>query len=73
MGAARYLVAAGAPGNMQKALFAYNHAQAYVNALVYYANVMKSDPNAYRGYHGWQVYYPTTDGPIYMPAGWSKP
>jgi membrane-bound lytic murein transglycosylase B len=73
MGAARYLVAAGAPGNMQKALFAYNHAQAYVNALVYYAIVMKSDPNAYRGYHGWQVYYPTVDGPIYMPAGWTKP
>ena len=73
MGAARYLVAAGAPGNMQKALFAYNHAQAYVNALIAYADVMKADPMAYRGYHGWQVYYPTIDGSIYMPAGWTKP
>jgi membrane-bound lytic murein transglycosylase B len=73
MGAARYLVAAGAPGNMQKALFAYNHAQAYVNALIAYADVMKGDPMAYRGYHGWQVYYPTIDGSIYMPAGWTKP
>src|SRR6266550_894429 len=73
MGAARYLKAAGAPDNMQKALFAYNHSQAYVNALLDYANVMKADPSAYRGYHGWQVYYPTLDGPILMPVGWTKP
>ena len=72
LGAARYLVAAGAPGNMPKALFAYNHSQAYVNALIDYADVMKNDPSAYRGYHGWQVYYPTTDGPILMPVGWIK-
>jgi soluble lytic murein transglycosylase-like protein len=72
LGAARYLVAAGAPGNMPKALFAYNHAQAYVNALIDYADVMKTDPLAYRGYHGWQVYYPTPDGPILLPVGWVK-
>jgi len=72
MGAARYLVAAGAPGNMPRALFAYNHANAYVNALIAYANVMQADPAAYRGYWGWQVYYPTVDGPIYMPVGWVK-
>ena len=73
LGAARYLVASGAPGNMPKALFAYNRAQAYVNALIGYADVMKNDPLAYRGYHGWQVYYPTTDGTILMPVGWIKP
>jgi len=73
LAAARYLKAAGAPGNMQKALFAYNHAQAYVNALMDYAAVMKADPLAMRGYYGWQVYYPTPDGVIYMPVGWVKP
>lgn len=72
LAAARYLRAAGAPGNMPKALFAYNHAQAYVNALTLYADVMKSDPAAYRGFHGWQVYYPTQDGPVLLPAGWVK-
>jgi hypothetical protein len=72
LGAARYLTAAGAPDDMQRALFAYNHSQAYVNALVLYADVMKADPAAYRGYHGWQVYYPTTDGPILLPVGWTK-
>jgi soluble lytic murein transglycosylase-like protein len=72
LGAARYLKANGAPGNMQKALFAYNHSQAYVNALVLYAEAMKADPAAYRGYHGWQVYYPTQDGPVLLPVGWIK-
>ncbi len=73
LAAARYLKAAGAPGNMQKALYAYNHSQAYVNALVDYAAVMKADPLAFRGYWGWQVYYPTVDGPILLPIGWTKP
>ena len=72
LGAARYLTAAGAPGNMQRALFAYNHSQAYVNALVLYAEAMKADPAAYRGYHGWQVYYPTQDGPVLLSVGWIK-
>jgi hypothetical protein len=73
IGAGRYLKAAGAPGNMQKALFAYNHSQAYVNALLGYGNVMKADPTAYRGYHGWQVYYPTVDGAVFLPVGWTRP
>jgi hypothetical protein len=72
MAAARYLRAAGAPGNMQKALFAYNHSQFYVNALMAYADAMRIDPLAYRGYHGWQVYYPTPDGPVLLPVGWVK-
>ena len=72
LGAARYLRAAGAPDDMQRALYAYNHSQAYVNALVLYAEVMKADPAAYRGYHGWQVYYPTKDGPVLLPIGWTK-
>ena len=72
LAAARYLKAAGAPGDMSKALFAYNHSQAYVNALTLYAEVMKGDAAAYRGYHGWQVYYPTNDGPVLLPVGWIK-
>ena len=71
LAAARYLKAAGAP-DMSKALFAYNHSEAYVNALTLYAEVMKADAAAYRGYHGWQVYYPTNDGPVFLPVGWVK-
>ncbi len=70
--AGRYLKAAGAPGDMAKALYAYNHAEAYVNAIAGYAEVMKADPDAFRGYYGWQVYYPTKDGPILLKVGWKK-
>jgi transglycosylase-like protein with SLT domain len=72
LAAARYLKAAGAPGDMTKAVFAYNHSQGYTNAVIAYAEVMHADPAAYRGYYGWQVYYATVDGVIFMPVGWKK-
>ena len=72
LAAGRYLQAAGAPGNMAKAIFAYNHDSHYVAAVTGYAEVMHADPLAYRGYYGWQVYFPTKDGPILMPVGWKK-
>jgi soluble lytic murein transglycosylase-like protein len=74
LGAARYLRASGAPGNMAKALWAYNHHEGYVNGVTMYADVMKKDPNAYRGYYGWQVYYTTVEGgTVVLPVGWTKP
>lgn len=73
LAAGRYLRAAGAPGNMAKAVFAYNHDTRYVAAVAAYAEAMHADPAAYRGYYGWQVYYPTQDGPILMAVGWKKP
>lgn len=74
MGAARYLKASGATGNMAKALWAYNHHDGYVNGVTMYASVMKADPNAYRGYYGWQVYSTTVnDGTLVLPVGWTKP
>lgn len=72
LAAGRYLRAAGAPGNMPRAVFAYNHDTRYVAAVTGYAEVMRADPAAYRGYYGWQVYYPTKDGPILMAPGWKK-
>lgn len=73
LAAARYLAAAGAPGDMDKAIYAYNHSSFYVNAVKGYGEAMHADPLAYRGFYGWQVYYPTLDGPIWMPPGWTKP
>ena len=72
LAAARYLRAAGAPGNMPKAVFAYNHDTRYVAAVTGYAEVLHADPAAYRGFYGWQVYYPTKDGPILLAPGWKK-
>lgn len=70
MGAANYLKASGAPANMPKAIFAYNRSQYYVNAVTFYAEAMRLDPNVYRGYYGWQVYYGTQDGVFHLPEGW---
>ncbi|MBI2773866.1 MAG: lytic transglycosylase domain-containing protein [Chloroflexi bacterium] len=72
LGAARYLKASGAPGNMAKALFAYNRSDFYVNAVDLYAQAMKLDPMVFRGYHGWQVYAGTVDGVQLLPEGWTK-
>jgi soluble lytic murein transglycosylase-like protein len=72
LGAANYLKANGAPTDMQRSLYAYNHAQAYVDAITGYALVMKDDPTAFRGYWGWQVYYSTVDGTSWLKVGWKK-
>jgi membrane-bound lytic murein transglycosylase B len=68
--AARYLRANGAPGTMANALFRYNQSQRYVRAVTAYAEVMRVDPDAYRGYYQWQVYYLTTRGDILLPVGY---
>jgi soluble lytic murein transglycosylase-like protein len=68
--AARYLKANGAPGNMANALFRYNQSQRYVRAVTAYAEVMRAEPDAYRGYYQWQVYYLTTRGDILLPVGY---
>jgi membrane-bound lytic murein transglycosylase B len=68
--AARYLKANGAPGNMPNALFRYNQSQPYVRAVTAYAEVMRAEPAAYRGYYHWQVYYLTTGGDRLLAVGY---
>ncbi len=70
--AARYLRANGAPANMANALFRYNNSQRYVRAVTAYAEVMRAEPDAYRGYYNWQVYYLTTKGDILLPVGYGS-
>jgi membrane-bound lytic murein transglycosylase B len=73
LGAAHYLAASGAPSRMHDALFAYNRAESYVTAITKYAQRMQADPLAYRGYWGWQVYFSTTLGAVWLREGWSSP
>jgi soluble lytic murein transglycosylase-like protein len=70
IGAGRYLKAAGAPAHMAKAIWAYNHDEEYVDAVTKYADVMRTDASAYRGYHGWQVYFITASGIRLLPVGY---
>jgi len=62
LGAANYLRASGAPGDLRGALYAYNPADHYVNAVLAYANRIRRDPRAFFSYYSWQVYVRTTAG-----------
>ena len=64
LGAANYLHASGAPGNERAALFAYNHATAYVDAVLAYANQIAGDDRDFYAYYCWQVYVLTTSGVV---------
>jgi hypothetical protein len=69
LAAGRYLKAAGGPGDIDKAIFAYNHDNGYVRAVKAYAENLFFDPRAYDGYYQWQVYYRTVDGTVLLPEG----
>jgi hypothetical protein len=68
--AARYLKRNGAPNDMRNALFNYNRDTRYVDAVLAFGDRMKADERAYYGYHGWQVYYVTTVGDVWLPEGY---
>ena len=67
--AARYLVRRGGPADMRKALFGYNNHDAYVNGVTAYADLMKNDERAFIGYYNWEIYFSTSDGDLWFPAG----
>jgi membrane-bound lytic murein transglycosylase B len=62
LGAANYLSASGAPGDLRRALFAYNPSDHYVNAVLAYADRIRRDRRAFLAYYSWQVYVGTTEG-----------
>ncbi|MGI8773511.1 MAG: transglycosylase SLT domain-containing protein [Actinomycetota bacterium] len=62
MAAARYLSASGAPDRMRDALWAYNHSDAYVDAIQIHARVIKQDIHNFYGYYLYQVFVLTEDG-----------
>jgi hypothetical protein len=72
LGAARYLVASGAPGDMADALYHYNPSSDYVNAVQDYARRMRADLRAYYGYYYWQVIYKRVGRPLILPVGYPE-
>lgn len=62
LAAANYLHASGAPRDYRRALYAYNHSQRYVNAVLRHARQIKRDIRNYYAYYNWQVYVVTTRG-----------
>lgn len=70
LAAGRYLQRNGAPGDMAKALWNYNHSDRYVRAVTLYAQQIEADPRAYLTYHAWQVYYLMAHGDVLLEEGY---
>lgn len=70
LAAARLLKRNGAPADMRNAVFNYNHDTRYVDAVLAYGDRMAADERALLGYHGWQVYYVTTNGDAWLAEGY---
>ncbi|NUR86633.1 MAG: transglycosylase SLT domain-containing protein, partial [Nonomuraea sp.] len=66
LGAANYLKASGAPGNYRRAIWAYNHDNRYVNAVLAHARAMKRDPRSFYAYYNWQVFTLAKSGDVRM-------
>ena len=62
LGAANYLRASGAPDDLRRALYAYNHSDLYVDAVLAYARVMRRDVRSFYAFHAWQVFVRTPSG-----------
>ncbi len=73
IGAAAYLKRSGAPARMDKAILQYNPNQTYLVMVTSYAEVMRDDPLAYRGYHAWEVFYSSSAGSMHLPVGYESP
>jgi membrane-bound lytic murein transglycosylase B len=71
-GAARLLKHNGAPARMAGALFSYNRSPHYVTAVTAYAEQMRADERAFRGYYEWQVYYRLVTGDRLLPVGYGQ-
>jgi len=64
MGAANYLAASGAPRDLPKALWHYNHSTEYVNAVLRYARQMEADPDDLYVFYSWQLFVRTEKGDL---------
>ena len=72
MAAARYLHADGAPERLRAALFAYNRADAYVDAVLRYARQMRGNRWSFWAYYGYEVYVLTDGGPVRLTGPGTK-
>jgi membrane-bound lytic murein transglycosylase B len=70
LAAGRMLAADGFATDRDHAIYRYNNANTYVQAVNDYAAVLAADPAAFTGYYRWEVYYPTTAGDVLLPIGY---
>jgi membrane-bound lytic murein transglycosylase B len=73
MAAGRYLAANGFANDRDHAIYGYNHAHQYVQAVDQYAALLAADPAAFPTYYRWDVYCYTTAGDVLLPIGYAAP
>ena len=61
LGAANHLARSGARADLDRALFAYNHATSYVRAIRRFAARMRADERSFLTIYAWQVYVRTAN------------
>ena len=62
LAAANHLRRSGAPQDVDRALFAYNHSTSYVRAIRLFARRMRADERVFLAYYAWQVFVRTPAG-----------
>lgn len=72
MAAGRFLSANGFANDPDRAIYGYNHAHEYVQAVDQYAALIAADPAAFPTYYRWDVYYVTTAGDVLLPVGYAE-
>jgi hypothetical protein len=68
LAAANYHRRSGAPDDLDRALFAYNHSTSYVRAIRRFAARMRTDKRAFLSYYAWQATSARRTGPGGSPA-----
>jgi membrane-bound lytic murein transglycosylase B len=71
MAAGRMLAADGFANDRDHAIYSYNHARQYVQAVDDYAALIGADPAAFATFYRWDVYYVTTAGDVLLPIGYA--
>ncbi|MEB3201095.1 MAG: lytic transglycosylase domain-containing protein [Synechococcaceae cyanobacterium] len=73
--AARYLVRRGGLRDIRRALWGYNNSDHYGRGVLAYADLLRRDPNAYRGLYHWEVHITSSAGDLWLPVGlmWKQP
>ena len=64
MGAANYLHRSGAPGNLRRALWAYNPSSAYVDSILRYVDLIRRDVRNLYVFYSWQLFVRTEKGDL---------
>lgn len=72
LAAGNYVAAMGFAKDKRKAIWEYNHSDHYVNAVLTFADLLERNEALYRGLWGWQVYYRTVAGSIWLAEGYEQ-